>query len=172
MSSPLSSETKNWEDDSVGLFPPAPPEAQALLREASRSWSDTAKARRFLSEADRLHGESLPVVLGCYKFYFYKGLLREAIPFALRAAEMMGQRLGLRRSFMELSLEDAPFSDYVAGPRFYLFAMKAAGYLYARLGETERGLEILEKIRTLDKNDHLGVSPLIAVIRRGGREEE
>ena len=165
-------EAKNGEEDPAGLFPPASPEALALLREVSRSFADTERAQSFLREADRLYGNCLPVVVGCYKFYFTKGLLREAIPFALRAAEMMGQRLGLRRSFLELSLEDAPFSDYAAGPRFYLFAMKAAGYLYARLGETERGLEILEKIRTLDKNDHLGVSPLIAVIRRGGREEE
>lgn len=90
----------------------------------------------------------------------------------MRAAEMIGQRLGLSRPFMELSGTEAPCSDYVAGPRFYLFAMKAAGYLDARLGESERGLEILEKILTLDKGDHLGVSPLIAVIRRGGKEEE
>lgn len=172
MSSRVLTETKNWEEDSAGLFPPAPPEALALLREVSRSFADTERAQSFLREADRLYGNCLPVVVGCYKFYFYKGLLREAIPFALRAAEMMGQRLGLRRSFMEVSETEAPFSDYVAGPRFYLFAMKAAGYLYARLGETARGLEILEKIRTLDKSDRLGVSPLIAVIRRAGKEEE
>ena len=165
-------EAKNGEEDPAGLFPPASPEALALLREASRSWADTEKARSFLREADRLYGNCLPVVVGCYKFYFTKGLLREAIPFALRAAEMMGQRLGLRQSFMEVSETEAPFSDYVAGPRFYLFAMKAAGYLYARLGETARGLEILEKIRTLDKSDRLGVSPLIAVIRGEGKEEE
>jgi hypothetical protein len=50
--------------------------------------------------------------------------------------------------------------------------MKAVGYLYARLGETERGLWILERIRIFDGRDFMGIAPLVSVIRRGGREEE
>ena len=172
MSSHVLTETKPWEEDAAGLFPPAPLEAQALLREASRSWADTERAQSFLREADRLYGDCLPVVVGCYMFYFTKGLLREAIPFAMRAAEIMGGRLGLAGNLNEVEETDAAFSEYEAGPRFYLFAMKAVGYLHARLGETERGLEILEKILTLDRSDRLGISLLVAVIRRGEKEEE
>ena len=171
MSSPRPSET-DWEEASARLFPPAPPEALALLREASLSWADTDRGLSILREADRLYGDHLPVVIGCYKFCFYKGLLREAIPFAIRAAKIMGGRLGLPETLGEVAATDAPFSDYEAGPRFYLFAMKAVGYLYARLGEPERGLEILEKIRNLDRSDRLGIAPLVAVIRRGEKEEE
>jgi len=161
-----------WEELSAGLFPPAPEEAQALLGKAARSWLETDRAWEYLREADRLHGEHLPVVIGCYKFLFYKGRLAEAIPYAERAAAIMAGRLGLPARFEDVSPEDAPFSEYEAGPRFYLFAMKAVGYLYARLGETERGIRILERIRILDGRDLMGIAPLVTVIRRGGREEE
>ena len=161
-----------WEELSAGLFPPAPEEAQELLGKAARSWGETDRALGFLREADRLYGTHLPVVIGCYKFLFYKWRLREAIPFAERAAAIMAERLGLPGRFEEVSPEDAPFSEYEAGPRFYLFAMKAVGYLYARLGKTERGLWILERIRILDGRDFMGIAPLVSVIRRGGREEE
>ena len=161
-----------WEELSAGLFPPAPDEALELLGKAARSWGETERAWGYLLEADRLHGGHLPVVIGCYKFLFYKGRLREAIPFAERAAAIMAERLGLPGRFEEVSPEDAPFSEYEAGPRFYLFAMKAVGYLYARLGETERGLRILSRIRILDDRDLMGIAPLVSVIRRGGREEE
>lgn len=161
-----------WEELSAGLFPPAPAEAMELLGKASRFWGDTERALGFLREADRLYGSHLPVVIGFYKFLFYKGRLREAIPLAERAAAIMAGRLGLSERFEDVSPEEAPFGEYEAGPRFYLFAMKAVGYLYARLGETDRGLGILERILILDKRDLMGIAPLVAVIRRGGREEE
>jgi len=47
-----------------GFFLRLPPEAQAFLREASRSWADTDRARIFLKKADHLYGHHLPVVVG------------------------------------------------------------------------------------------------------------
>jgi len=163
---------EDWEEAGKTLFPPAPPEALELLRKASLSWADTDRALSILKEADRRYGEELQVVIAYYKFCFYKGLLREAIPFAERAAKIMGRRLGLPEAFEDVSGCDAPFSEYESGPRFILFAMKAVGTLHARLGETERGLWILDRIGSLDKSDRMGISPLVAVIRRGGKEEE
>lgn len=160
------------DDFSGTLFPPAPEEAMELLGMAARSWDDTERALGYLLEADRRYGTHLPVVVGFYKFLFYKGRLREAIPIAKRAAGIMAVRIGLPARFEDVGVNDAPFSDYEAGPRFYLFAMKAVGYLHARLGETERGLEVLERVRALDRRDLLGVDRLIEVIHRGGREDE
>jgi hypothetical protein len=154
------------------LYPPAPPRARALLRKAAGAWLDTGRAREYLLEADRLYGDDLAVVVGCYKFHFYKGLLREALPYAQRAARIMGARLGLPENLPEVGPDDADFSGYEAGPRFYLFALKAAGYLHARLGEIPEALSVLETVRRLDRADRLEVSRLIALIVRGGGEDE
>ena len=154
------------------LFPPVPPGAGELLRQSAEAWLDTRRAQGYLLEADRDYGDDLGVVVGCYKFHFYKGLLREALPYAQRAAMLMGRRLGLPDSFSEVRPDNADFSGYEAGPRFYLFALKAAGYLHARLGEIPEALSILETIRRLDSADRLEVSRLIALIEQGVGEEE
>ena len=126
----------------------------------------------YLLEADRDYGDDLGVVVGCYKFHFYKGFLREALPYAQRAAKIMGRHLGLPEGLSEVKPDDADFSGYEAGPRFYLFALKAAGYLQARLGEIPEALSILGTVRRLDPSDRLEVSRLIALIEQGGVEEE
>ncbi len=160
------------EEIPASLFSPSPPRARELLRQAASAWLDTRRAREYLLEADRLYGDDIGVVVGCYKFHFYKGLLREALPYARRAAGIMAGRLGLPERLSEVSPEDADFSGYESGPRFYLFALKAAGYLHARLGEIPEALSVLETVRRLDSADRLEVSRLIDLIVRGGGEEE
>ncbi len=162
----------SWEEEAGAVILPAPPEAVELLRKAAAAYLDTEVALNYLIEADRLYGDYIPVVLGCYKFRFYKGMLREAIPYAQKAARIMGTHLGLSESFEEVRPDDAAFSEYEQKPRFYMFAMKAAGYLHARLGETEKALRILRKVQELDSKDRMGITRLIGVIENGGREEE
>ena len=162
----------SFEEGAESVSPPVPPGAEEILWKAARAYSDTETALAHLREADRLYGDFLPVVLGCYKFHFYKGRIAEAIPYAWKAARIMGRHLGLPDSFDDVRPGDAAFSEYESGPRFYLFAMKAVGYLHARIGEEQRGLDILEKVRLLDPLDRLGVSRLIAVVENGGKEEE
>jgi len=163
---------ESWEEAAGAAILPAPPEAVKLLRAASLAYLDTDVALGYLREADRLYGNFIPVVVGCYKFHFYKGMLREAIPYAMKAARIMGDHLGLPASFEKVRPADAAFSEYEQEPRFYMFAMKAAGYLHARLGETEKALAILRKVGELDSQDRMGIARLIGVIENGGREEE
>jgi hypothetical protein len=47
--------------------------------------------------------------------------------------------------------------------RFYLLALKGAGYLQLRMGEIEAGVERLEKVQELDTADRLNVSMLLEV---------
>lgn len=162
----------SWEEEAGSAILPAPPEALELLRKAATSYLDTEVALGYLIEADRLYGDYIPVVLGCYKFRFYKGMLREAIPYAQKAARIMGAHLGLPDSFEQVRPDDAAFAEYEQKPRFYMFAMKAEGYLNARLGETEKALGILRKLQELDSQDRMGIIRLIRVIENGGREEE
>ncbi|MHB1563669.1 MAG: hypothetical protein ACYCXP_06180 [Leptospirillum sp.] len=162
----------SWEEAAEAAILPAPPDAVELLRKAAGAYLETEVALVYLKEADRLYGNFIPVVVGCYKFHFYKGMLREAIPYALKAARIMGDHLGLPASFEQVRPDDAAFAEYEQQPRFYMFAMKAAGYLHARLGETEQALAILRKVRELDSQDRMGVTRLIGVIENGGREEE
>jgi hypothetical protein len=50
--------------------------------------------------------------------------------------------------------------------RFYLMALKGAGYLLLRSGDIRAGLARLEKVTELDTDDRLGVRALVQVARR------
>jgi tetratricopeptide (TPR) repeat protein len=49
--------------------------------------------------------------------------------------------------------------------RFYLLALKGAAYLQLRLEQIDEGIEMLEKILTLDSEDRLGTSLLLATAK-------
>jgi hypothetical protein len=61
-----------WEEAAGTAILSAPPEAVSLLKSAAAAYLDTEVALGYLKEADRLYGNFIPVVVGCYKFHFYK----------------------------------------------------------------------------------------------------
>ncbi|MDP3219393.1 MAG: hypothetical protein Q8S73_35160, partial [Deltaproteobacteria bacterium] len=68
---------------------------------------------------------------------------------------------------------DAAFSSYDAIlPRFYLFTLKACGYLQMRLGRLEMSHDILAKMLELDPSDKLNATVLLQVLARHGKEDE
>jgi len=50
--------------------------------------------------------------------------------------------------------------------RFYLHALKGAGYLLLRLGQTKQGLVRLDKVAELDPKDRIGAAALADVVRQ------
>lgn len=48
--------------------------------------------------------------------------------------------------------------------RFYLFALKGAGYMTMRLGSLDAGAAMLRKVRELDPEDRMGASVLLNVV--------
>ena len=56
--------------------------------------------------------------------------------------------------------------------RFYLMALKGAGYLKLRIGETRDGLARLEKVAELDADDRIGVRSLMQLARDELRRQE
>jgi tetratricopeptide (TPR) repeat protein len=55
--------------------------------------------------------------------------------------------------------------------RFYMLALKGAGYLELRLGRYESALERLEKVAELDAKDRLGSQALLTVVRNALSQE-
>ena len=68
---------------------------------------------------------------------------------------------------------DAQFGSYDAIlPRFYLFTLKAWGYLQMRLGQLEESHAALTKMLELDPSDKLNATVLLKVLARHGQEDE
>jgi tetratricopeptide (TPR) repeat protein len=150
-----------------------PPEAERGLRLAGLAWHDDDAAERHLRDAAVAAPDHAAVLIGLYRFYFYKGRLREALAVAEDCLLKAAHDNHLPEDWREVRRGDAEFTDYAAlRPRFFLFALKGYGYLQMRLGNLDEGRAALMKLLELDPGDKIGARVLLGVLDRMGCDDD
>jgi tetratricopeptide (TPR) repeat protein len=150
-----------------------PAAAEGHLRSAGLAYHEDAIAERHLREAAAVAPDHAAVLIGLYRFYFYKNRLHEALSVARECLEKAARDNGLVADWHRVRPTDADFGSYDAWlPRFYLFTLKAYGYLQMRLGELEEGRAAIAKLLELDPTDKLGAKVLLSVLERVGRDDD
>jgi len=150
------------------------PEQVALhLRLAGINYQHTAIAESHLFQAQALAPGHAAVLIALYRFYFYKGRLSDALEVARRCLVKAARDNKLHEDWHRVQRGDAEFGSYDAIlPRFYLFTLKAYGYLQMRLGQLEESHVALTKMLDLDPSDKLNATVLLQVLARHGQEDE
>jgi tetratricopeptide (TPR) repeat protein len=152
----------------VGL----PAEAERHLREAALSYHSSDIAEQHLFEARRLAPSHVAVLIGLYRFYFYKNRLEETLEIARTCLIRAAIDNSLPLDWREVKPGDAEFASYEAVmPRFFMFVLKGYAYLQLRLGEYEEGREAATKLMELDPSDKVGASLLLSVLDRMEAED-
>ncbi len=150
-----------------------PPEAEHCLRMAAGSCDDDQEAERQLQQALSLAPQHAAVYIAFYRFHFYRNRVRQALPYAELCISLAARALQLNHDWRQVQREDASFSDFAAfTPRFFLFSLKAYGYLKLRLGDLEQGRLAVEKVIQLDPADRVGASVLLDVLNRQGQDDD
>ncbi|MFG1461885.1 hypothetical protein V5F77_03215 [Xanthobacter sp. DSM 24535] len=150
-----------------------PPAAEAHLHQAGLSYHLDEVAERHLREAQALAPDHAAVLIGLYRFYFYKGRLAEALTVAKQCLDKAARENNLPARWQEVSAGDAEFSRYEAMlPRFFLFTLKGYAYLQMRLGNLEEGHAAVTKLIQLDPSDKVGAKVLLDVLERIGQDDE
>lgn len=146
-----------------------PAEAEEHLWEAALCYHDSPRAESHLHQARRLSPDHAAVLIGLYRFYFYKGRLREALNIAQQCLAKAARENHLPADWRLVRRGDADFSSYEAVlPRFYLFTLKGYAYLRMRLGDLAEGRAAVTKLLELDPADKLGGKVLLGVLDRIG----
>lgn len=145
---------------------PLPAEAERLIAEAAHQYGDAGSAEMSLLRAHLLAPENLTVLVGLYRYYFYKHRLEDALLVAERAMQLSGRNLGLPPDWQQL--DEARLGSAAANSfgllRFYLLALKAASVVLLRLGQTSASRARLAKLAALDSRDQLGAAKLLEVV--------
>lgn len=150
-----------------------PPEAEFHLWEAGLSYQLDDVAEQHLQQAQALAPDHAAVLIGLYRFYFYKGRLADALAVARLCLEKAAQENHLAADWQQVSPGDAEFGRYEAMlPRFYLFTLKGYAYLQMRLGHLEEGRSAVDKLLELDPGDKIGARVLLDVLQRVGRDDD
>ncbi|MDG4560578.1 MAG: hypothetical protein P9E88_04720 [Candidatus Competibacter sp.] len=155
--------------DAEPLYFDNPPseEIVQLLQQAAEDYSD-GQSEAGLQRAFQLAPENLMVLVSLFRYFFYQHRYPEALDISQKAREVVRQKLGLPQDWSTLSeaqLAEGHENDMVL-VRFYLLCLKGEAYLYARQGETEKGIPLLEKVAAMDSNDDLKTTDLLAVFNR------
>ena len=153
--------------DAISLYfdDDCPPAVAALLDTAARACVE-GEGELPLLQAYLCAPEQLAVLVGLYRFYFYKHRLPEADLVARRAMSVSGRRLDLPDDWQQMDPIPlaAAASRSMGLLRFWLLALKARAVLALREGRTGEGTRMLEKLACLDQQDRLGASSLLALI--------
>ena len=150
-----------------------PTEAEHHLWEAGLSYHLDEIAELHLREAEALAPGHAAVLIGLYRFYFYKGRLAEALDVARRCLLKAAQENSLPADWRQVRAEDAEFGRYEnILPRFFLFSLKGYAYLQMRLGDTEEGRLAVQKLLELDPSDKIGAKVLLRVLERMGQDDD
>lgn len=158
---------------SVLLGQGLPTAAEHHLRLAGLAYQHDAVAEQHLREAQALAPDHAAVLIGLYRFYFYKGRLAEALQVARICLDKAARENGLSLDWWGVERADAEFGAWDAVmPRFYLFTLKAYAYLNMRLGNEAEARLMLVKMLDLDPSDKLGARVLVNVLERKGREDD
>ncbi|HTO59809.1 MAG TPA: hypothetical protein VMM15_01000 [Bradyrhizobium sp.] len=150
-----------------------PREAEEHLWQAGLSYHLDAVAERHLREARALAPDHAAVLIGLYRFYFYKGRLAEALEVARLCLAKSAQENRLVDDWRRVAATDAAFGVYDnILPRFYLFSLKGYAYLQMRLGNLAEGRDAVQKLVELDPTDKIGAKVLLDVLNRMGQDDD
>jgi len=151
---------------------PLNPEAGRCLEEAAETYGD-AQAEAALMRAYFLAPEHPMVLVALYRYFYYQHRLEDALQVAERVLRVFALRLELPEDWRDL--DDARLGNGVlismALVRFYMLALKGAGYLQLRLGEYEPALARLQKVVEIDSSDRLGARALLDVAKASLQEQ-
>lgn len=149
-----------------------PEEAVHRLKLAGQAYTQDRIAEMHLAEAMKIAPDHLAVQVGYYRYLFYKGRLRDALAQLDVCIGNAARHCSLPADWREVRPQDADFGNYDAmWARFYLFALKAHGYIRMRLGDFEGGRAALAKAVQLDPSDKVGARHLIRVLDRRGHDD-
>ncbi len=147
--------------------------AESHLRLAASSYRDDDVSEAHLWRAQAAAPDHPAVLIGLYRFYFYKNRLAEALSVARICLKKAAKDNGLSPDWREVRSTDAAFGDFAAAlPRFYLFSLKGYAYLNMRLGDLEEGRAAVSKLLDLDPSDKIGAKVLLGVLERVGQDDE
>lgn len=150
-----------------------PEDAEHHLHLAALSYHLDEIAERHLHEAQSIAPGHAAVLIGLYRFYFYKGRLSEALEIAEICLAKASRENNIPVNWRDVRPEDAAFGYYEAAwPRFFLFVLKGYAYLQMRLGDLEEGAAAVAKLLDLDPTDKIGARVLLDVLERVGKDDD
>lgn len=129
---------------------------------------DPSRAEMLLLQASTAAPDHLTVIVALYRTYFFQHRLVDALQQAERSMAVCAEKLGFPADWRYVTPAHIALgaSRSMPATRFYLWALKGAGYLLMRLGRLSEALACLDKLCALDLHDRLDGAVLADLARK------
>ncbi|MGF1541669.1 MAG: hypothetical protein ACFCU5_14670 [Pleurocapsa sp.] len=147
------------------------PEIKELLLLASENWEYTGLAEQYIREALSQAGDNLDVLIGAYRFFFYKHQPATALSIAQQVINAIATKENLPTEWTQLKpiLSDRVTDSQI---RLYLNAYAAKGLILAQLGKIEEAKAISQKVKEIDDSRQFCATTVFEVITKSPDEDE
>ena len=147
------------------------PEIKQLLFLASENWEYTGLAEKYIREALSKAGNNLDVLVGAYRFFFYKHKSEIALSIAQKAITAIATQENLPQKWSELKpilLRRKQEPDI----RLYLNAYAATGLILAQLGRLEEAKDISQQVKQIDDSSQFCATTVLEILTKTSDEDE
>jgi tetratricopeptide (TPR) repeat protein len=141
----------------------APPEVKELLILASENWDNTELSEQYINQALAIAGKNANVLIGAYRFFFYKSKAAIALQIAERVVNMVREDENLPIEWEELKPILVTRGQEPA-IRLFINAYAGTGYLLAKLNRLEEALLITSRIKEIDSKREFCATTVFEVL--------
>ncbi|MEL4894667.1 hypothetical protein [Crocosphaera sp. Alani8] len=126
-------------------------EVKQLLVLATDNWENSSLAEEYINQALEKAGDNIDVLVGAYRFFFYKNKLEIALRIAQKVLKFVEDNENLPIEWEQLQpiLRERQTE---ANIRLYVNAYASQGYILAKMGQIEAAKLITERVKTIDKH--------------------
>jgi tetratricopeptide (TPR) repeat protein len=149
----------------------APAEVKDLLVLASENWENTERSEQYINQALALAGKNANVLIGAYRFFFYKSKPAIALQIADRVLNMVQEDENLPNTWEDLKPLLLTRGEEPA-IRLFLNAYAGRGYLLAKLGRLEEATLITSRINEIDTRREFCATTVFEVLTREPEEDD
>jgi len=159
----------DFESQDLYFDEPLIEEAKQCIDSAAERYSgdtDEDGAEEQLMRAYFLAPEHPLVLVALYRYFYYSHRLHDSLIIAERVLKIFAQRMDLPSNWQQLSQQHVQESaeNNMTAVRFYLLALKGAGFLEMRLEKFQNAQKRLQKVLELDSKDRLGAQALLELL--------
>ncbi len=147
------------------------PEIEELLLLASENWENTDLSEKYVKEALLKSNNNLDVLVGAYRFFFYKHQPTIALSIAEQVLETITTTENLPLEWSQLKPILTTRKDE-SNIRLYLNAYAAKSLILAQLGKIEEAKIISERVKELDDKREFCATTVFDVITKSPDDDE
>ncbi len=131
---------------------------QQMLREPLNIAEDWQRTEKLLLDAREALPDQIEIIVALYKMYAYTNRFEESLALIQEVLDKTSASLGFSSDWRQLIVSDDQWVRPEGPRRWFLYSLKAAGFVNLRNGNISLATEVLNKLLELDPMDEVGGS--------------